>query len=437
MPRNPSVLLRTALCLLLGVILPSAGAVAAQSPDFSRLGFDRLTSRMESAREVRDQVSYVAAVTNIARRFPTQLERLLPAAISTAYSTNWKSPASPEAMVGLYEALFAANWTVNGIQPSSLLGSYIRLMIEQEQWSKAGDAVQRLRAPEYALALMSDRRGDPLVQAQPEIFDLDALVAREITSLESAAQQYPRRLGAWSTLFYAYLGAGRYRQILAVSDELLAAARRERSAANVFEDAESFNWIHDHRARAWMGLGDWDSAEREFRLAASLSELGRTNISNALNLANLLAEKGDEKATLEVLDLLSKHKDRISTYGQMTAMRARHIAALSSRNLAASTEALEYLRKNRDAAPDMLLEALVRERLFDEAATELDRRLADPRLRWNALSFVQEYASPPHKLPSAQEFMRNRDVWLSREDVQASVNKVGRIVKAPFIALRW
>jgi tetratricopeptide (TPR) repeat protein len=332
-----------------------------------------------------------------------------------------------DAMIGMYESLFAANWKVDGIEPQGFLGGYIRLMIDQQEWSKAGEVARRLHDPRIALALRSDLRSEPLIQAHPEILDVDALIELQITELEAAAQRYPRRLSAWIALFYAYLDSGRYRQVLALTEQLLDAATRGGSASNVFEDSEKMNWIHDHRARAWRGLGDWAAAEREFRLAANLSERGNANISNALNLASLLAEMGDEKSALQVLAQLSNRRNRISPYGLMTEMRARHIAALSSKDQAASNKALEYLRKNRDAAPNMLLEALVREQRFDEATSELDRRLADPELRWDALAFVQKYSTVPHLLPSQLSYLSSLEAWLSREDVRSSVNRVGRI----------
>lgn len=87
----------------------------------------------------------------------------------------------------------------------------------------------------------------------------------------------------------------------------------------------------------------------------------------------------------------------MTSFGEMTEMRARHVAALSSQDRATSTKALEHLRRNLDAAPDMLLEALVREERFDGAAAEFERRLADPELRWSALALVQEYRPYCHQ----------------------------------------
>jgi tetratricopeptide (TPR) repeat protein len=420
--------------LLLGSLLLAPVASAAQSPEFSKWNFDRLASRMESAQRERDQVSYVAALTTVARKFPSRLEELTPQSIHAAMRGEWTSPASPNAMGDMYESLFAANWKVNGRESATLQYWYIHLLIEQQRWSKADEVVRRIRSTDLALRLKSDRRADPLVQANPEIFDIDAMMVLQLKELEETAQQFPRRLSAWSSLFSAYREAGKFRQILAVTDELLAAAARAGSAERVFEDPEALNWVHDHRARAWQGLGDWAAAEREFRVAANLSEVGNANVSNGLNLANLLAEKGEAESALQVLSSLSKTKARLSAYGRMTEMRARHIAALSSRNPEAAATALEYFRNNRDAAPPIFLEALIREQKFDEAAAEFDRWLADPARRSDALDYVQDYAKVPHLLPAQQEYIPNFEAWLKREDVRASVDKVGRIEKVSMMS---
>lgn len=434
MVRNPLVLPRVAAwILLLGCLLSGPAATAAGPPDFSKLNFEQLLGRLEAAQEKGDQVSYVAAVTTLAKKYPSRFDELNPQVIMAAGQGTWKSPASQDAIGGLYESLLAANWKVDGVEPATLQRDYIRLLLDQQRVTEAAAIARRVRSPRLALQLKSDRRFDPLLQAMPEGFDIDALMEPYLKDLEAGAQKYPRRLSAWSSLCYAYLDAGRYRQILAVTEQLLDAANSAGPGRRVFEDPEMIVWVHDHRARAWARLGNWAEAEGELRTAMRLAERGRPNISQTINLANLLAETGKAEAALEVLATLSGQKDRISGGGHREIMRARHISALSSGNQAAAAEALDYFRKNRDASAAKLVEALVREQRFDEAAAEFAEWIADPRRRSGALAFVQEYEAVPNPPPLAQQYERHFKTWLKREDVRAAVDKAGRIVKVPLV----
>lgn len=419
--------------LLLHSLLPASLALAAQSPDISRLSFSQLTARMQKAVRERDQVTYVAALAAIATRHPADLDNLTTASIWSAFrSSSWKSSASSDALYGLHDALFTARWTTNGAEPNSLHLRFVRMLIERQEWSKAGEVMQRLNSPRALLELKADRRSDPLLQSSPASFDIDASGKLYLNELAGAVQRYPIRLAAWNALFTAYLDAGGYRQVLDTSDQLLVRMQRAGTAGNLFEDPEELHWTYDIRSRAYYALGDLTASERELKTAAGMAEHGKVNVSNALNLAYFYAMQGTADSALDILDSMAKQQAAMSEYGRMTEMQVRHIAALSKGNSTVATETLEYLRVHRDIARNMLLQELIREEKFAEAASEFVSWLADPEDRWDALTFVQGYAQPPYLSSIERAYAENLETWVKRDDVRQAIDKVGRIESVRF-----
>jgi hypothetical protein len=76
-----------------------------------------------------------------------------------------------------------------------------------------------------------DRRFDALVEAQPRGFDLEAAVNRECKRLAKAVTANPRSLSVRVQYGYALLTAGRFAELLRLTDWPAPTRRRQRRAA--------------------------------------------------------------------------------------------------------------------------------------------------------------------------------------------------------------
>jgi hypothetical protein len=99
------------------------------------------------------------------------------------------------------------------------------------------------------------------------------------------------------------------------------------------------------------------------------------------------------------------------------------------------SESLRYLSDHRTDLPQAYQKALLAVGDLDGAAKLMIQRLADPERRRDALLTVQNYAQPPLTPVAAAERAR-LDSLISRRDVQAAIDKVGRIetfsITSPF-----
>jgi hypothetical protein len=412
-----SGLLTGALLLVSCASVPSTDARQRPMQDWHQ--------ELTDAHSAGDQASFARALAGFARQWPATLNVADPQEIYRAFDRNWRFPAKPEELRSLYDALLAANWKPFGVEP--VYRDYIPLLMETGDLQKAREVARRMSSPVLALQLKVDNRYESLVRAEPDSFDIAALAARQVADWEAASRRYPGLLRVKVQLLYAYRQAGQPRKAVALADGVLAAFTAGASAAAQYDDPASLNWIYDTRGHAYAQLGDWGAAERDLQAGAAMHEKAHSNVSNALNLANFLADQGRAQDALAVLTTLG---DSVSGYGRMVEQRARHVAAMVAGDTNAARKALAYMREHREDSPRMLLEALVRMQLFDEAASELMAWLADPQTRGEALLEVQQYVEVPQ--PAAEREMRQRyEQLLQRDDVSAAIARVGRVEQVP------
>jgi hypothetical protein len=278
-----------------------------------------------------------------------------------------------------------------------------------------------------------DKRFDDLVRNAPERFDVRAAADRLIRNEDEAVLRFPRKIDARVQLCYAYLYAGRYREVLREAGAVLSHVRDQDSFRRAYdEDETAVNWILDTYAQAALATEKWDEAVDALELAAQGLEFGKLNVSNVINLGVLYADLGRADKALRVLaEISEEHSDTLlSPVGRMQWHGARLAAALAKGDAARADAELEYLRAHQQDAPDAYQEGLLRSDHLEEAARLLIARLRDPESRREALLEVQEYDYPP--APPGQVRLRAqlRKV-VNRPDVQQAIAKVGHTEKVP------
>jgi tetratricopeptide (TPR) repeat protein len=229
---------------------------------------------------------------------------------------------------------------------------------------------------------------------------------------------------------YALLEAGRFAELLALTDEIIARVTAARPDEAPFDDIDDqFNWIYNHKAASLRALGRWDEALVVMETARLQPDEGSVNVSQAINLGWHYVDFGKPENALKALDGID-WAHSLSPYGRMQLQYVRYRAYLQLANTQEADNVLAYLRQHRDDAEDTWQQAMLDAGDFDGAAALLIARLQDPEKRYEALGEVQEYLPLP-RLPKQAEALARWEKLVTRADVATAISEVGRREKAP------
>jgi tetratricopeptide (TPR) repeat protein len=371
------------------------------------------------------------AVTTIARRWPEFIADADDKLISRiAFRANDDGKHKAE-KIGLLKALFAANFVLEGgSQPDGLWRDLVLDALEHHNLRRAREILSRIQGARTLLLMRADRRFDALVKAEKRAFNIRRAVKRECKRLEKTAAANPRSLGVRVQYGYALLEAGRFADLLQLTDEIVARVSAAHPDEAPYDDIdEQFNWIYNHKAESLRSLGRWDEALVVMEAARLQPEGGSINVSQAINLGWHYVDYGKPENALKALDGIN-WAHSLSPYGRMQLQYVRYRAYLQLANVQEADNVLAYLRQHRDDAEDTWQLAMLDAGDFDGAAALLIARLRDPEKRYEALGEVQEYLPLP-RLPKQVEALARWEKLVTREDVAAVINEVGRREKAP------
>ena len=333
--------------------------------------------------------------------------------------------------IGLLKALFAADFVLEGgSQPDGLWHELVVDALEHDDLRRAREVSKRIQGASTLLHMRADRRFDALVKAEKRTFNLPAAVKRECKRLRKIVAANPRSLGVRTQYGYALLEAGRFTDVLALADEVIANVTAAPSGEAPFDDiADQLNWIYNHKAAALRSLARWEEALTVMEAARLQRDDGSLNVSQAINLGWHYVDYGRPESALKALDGID-WAHSLSAYGRMQLQYVRYRAYLQLGNTQEADNVLAYLREHRDDAEDTWQLALLDAGDFDGAAALLITRLRDPEKRYEALGEVQQYLPLP-RLPKQSEELARWERLVTRADVAAAIDEVGRREKAP------
>jgi tetratricopeptide (TPR) repeat protein len=371
------------------------------------------------------------ALTNVARRWPDYLADVddhLITRIAFRFNDDGKHKAEK---LDLLNALFAANFALEaGTQPEGLWQELILDSLARNDLRRARAISKRLQSATTLLHLRADRRFDALVKAEPRAFKLSAAVDRECKRLAKAVFAHPRSLGVRVQYGYALLEAGRFVEVLALTEDVIARVTIAPPDAAPYDDiGDQVNWIYNHKAAALRALGKWEDALAVMEAGRVQRERGSINVSQAINLGWHYLDFGKPEKALAALDGIDWARS-LSPYGRMQLQYVRYRAYLQLDNAQEADNVFAYLREHREDAEDTWQLAMLDARDFDGAAALLIARLRDPEKRLGALAEVQEYQPLP-RLPNQAEDQARWEQLVTRADVAAAIDEVGRREKAP------
>jgi hypothetical protein len=371
------------------------------------------------------------AITTIAKRWPEFIPEADDRLISRiAFRVNADGRHKVE-KIELLKALFEANFVFEGGgQPDALWRDLILDALEHQDLKRARAIAGRVQGPMTLLQMRADRRFDALVKAEKRAFDIRRAVQRECKRLKKTVAANPRSLLVRVQYGYALLAAGRFTELLAFTEDIIARVSTARPDEAPFDDIDDqLNWIYEHKAASLRALGRWDEALAVMETARLQPEEGSGNVSQAINLGWGYVDYGKAEKALAALEGIDWARS-LSPYGRMQLQHVRYRAYLQLADTQQADTVLAYLREHRADAEDTWQLAALDAGDFDGAAELLIARLRDPDQRYEALRGVQEYLPLP-LLPKQAEERARWEKLVSRADVAAAINEVGRREKAP------
>lgn len=371
------------------------------------------------------------AVTTIAKRWPEFIADADDQLIGRiAFRANHDGKHKAE-KIELLKALFTVQFVLEGgSQPDGLWHDLALDAVDRKDIKRAREISKRIQGPTTLLHMRADRRFDALVKAEPRTFNLSAAVKRECKRLAKTSSANPRSLGVRVQYGYALLQAGRFADVLALADEVIARVNAATSDAAPYDDvADQLNWIYNHKAASLRAMSKWDEALVVMQAGRHQQEDGSINVSQAINLGWHYVDFGKPANALEALNGID-WAHSLSPYGRMQLQHVRYRAYLQLDNAQEADNVFAYLREHRDDAEDTWQLALLDAGDFDGAAALLIARLRDPEKRYEALGEVQEYRPLP-RLPKQAEELARWERLVNRNDVVATLREVGRREKAP------
>jgi hypothetical protein len=378
--------------------------------------------RFSSAFTIKNFGDAAHSLTMFTQRWPAKLGDVVPGAVMQLHY-RLKLAHEDETDRLMLDELFDAGWKNNGVEPGSLWRDLALLHLQRGELARATKAALRVTSGQVALSMRVDKRFDAITLAHPDAFDVDRLVAAEITEAKARIAAHPDQLEPVTDLQELYLLTGRYPEVLSISNAAVAhAEKREGKAYSDFGDR--YNWILDNRSRAFKRQGQWDKAVATEVLAARLPEHGGINVSQSINLGELYAELDQPDDAANAIVQLGD----LSPIGRMQLEGVKLRIAVDRHDEQAASAALAYLRAHQAEEPETLQDALLLRGQLDEAAALLIERLEKPEWRTDALVDMQQYADVA-RTPMEKTIFDRWNTVVARPDVQAAVRKVGRVEK--------
>ncbi len=333
------------------------------------------------------------------------------------------SPGSDARRV-LLQALFDAHWTIGGTAPTAEWYELAVLQYEAGERDAVPATLSRIDSSDGMVRLRADRRFDPWVDRAAPRWNVRHALEQERDALRVANLLDPDDMSVLVNLAATMLSLGEYEEVLRMSSQVDAVveAAQAQDAQPPYTHMDQFLWLMENRVSALRRLGRRDEALALRERLRQMPEQGQRNVSQALNLGEMLVGLERPKEALDAIATLGD----VSPYGEMVLHMLHLLAARQMHDEPAANQALDYLRAHRADAPRIWLTSLLLVDAQDEAAQFVRDELACPLRRGDMLFDLQDQPEP-EPLPAFAPLAPRMQALKKRADVRASINAVGRV----------
>ena len=385
--------------------------------------YDDWLERLREADKKGNNSASVGTLTLMMQRWPDRTGQLDEEYILTV--VGQASHLSADAALGLLQALYDAHWKLRwGVEASAAWRDLALLLLGKGRITEAVDVAAHVTDVYVLIAMRADRRFDALVARSPEHFDIVAATEREFQIFQSAAEKSPQALELRSWVVESLLRQQHYEAALAASDSVLSDIRSTNYPDKLYEDYdEQRSWFLDIRSTALERAGRWDEAIAQLKAASLLNQKYGGNVDQLINLGDLYCELGRPSDALAAIGSMVA---ATSPFGAMQLESVRLEAAAQLGDTRQVGLSLEYLRAHRADASSTYIDSLIILDQLDQGAHILVTQLLDKDQRQSALLGLQSFAPTPGT-PRDKELEARRRMLITRSDVQAAIQKVGRV----------
>jgi hypothetical protein len=339
----------------------------------------------------------------------------------------------PEAKRRLLTLLDRVRWKPSEpVGDASAIWSDLALSLAQEgKAAEAAHVAERITLPSVLFSMRLDKRLDPVVQANPQAFDVEYAAFATLQQHQRAYALAPEHDELAYEIIQDLRLLNRLDEALAVADATLA-----KKDVKDNEGRDYRHWIEDRRAMVLNDLGRFDEALALERHAAERQEGGSPNVSNRINLAGFLNGVGRHDEALATLAPFDKPGLSASIYGEMwvNTERACAAAALGRDNIKAKALAFTaaHAADNRAAR----IKATLCANDLTGARQAFVDWLADPEARGEALLQLSEFA--PVKMPPYDAEIARRFAAVRKDPALLdAIAKVGRTETSKLSGSTW
>ncbi|KRG45984.1 hypothetical protein ARC20_06135 [Stenotrophomonas panacihumi] len=329
-----------------------------------------------------------------------------------------------EARRVLLQALFDANWTIGGTAPTAEWYELAVLQYEAGERAALPATLARIDSSDGMVRLRTDRRFDAWVDRAAPRWNVRHALEQEQDALRVTNLLNPEDMSVLVNLAATMLSLGDYEEVLRMSGQVDAVveAAQAQNAQPPYTHMDQFLWLMENRVSALRRLGRSDEALALRQRLGQMPEQGQRNVSQALNLGEMLVGLQRPKEALDAIATLGD----ASPYGEMVAHMLHLLAARQMHDEAAATQALDYLRAHSADAPRIWLTSLLLIDAQDEAAAFVRTELASPLRRGDMLFDLQDQPEP-EPLPAFAPLEPRAQALKKRADVRAAIDAVGRV----------
>jgi tetratricopeptide (TPR) repeat protein len=363
------------------------------------------------------------AFTELAERWPELLANVEPREI---YRLQSRLGEGSQARVDFLQTLFDAKWDDPTGDASALWHLLALMRLERGEPEAARAAMRRIVHPDLVVSMRSDRRFDAVVDRDAWAFNAERAATRAVEAMREKTEARPNDLDAKVQLSYALLDAGDHEGVMRLVDAVLASnadAGRETTGGHAERTPAQHAWLLNNRAVALYRLGRTQEAIADMERARRLPTGDGPNVSQTLNLGEFHCALGRAADAKRMADAVEG--GHVSAYGRMFQARLRLCAAWLSQDANGMKRAFAAIRKGRARSEEIHLDALVMLGRLDEAAQALIALLDAPRERADILPTLQRYRNVA-PTPTLARLRAQREALLSRDDVKAAIERVGR-----------
>ncbi len=369
------------------------------------------------------------SLMSLAKTWPAALSGVPAEIVLDTLRRARRVSANEDQYFAVLQSLFAANWRPDPLiaRPDGFWLDLTRLLLARGQTDAALKTAAAITGAKTLIRMQIDKRFDPVVSGNPAAFDPARAAKQQVIEAQTLVDSNPTRLKAVLALAEAYLTIDRIDDMLTLTESALAKALPADGSKSAYIDAEDeVIWIMDYRQRALVRARRFDEAVALQQRAARRPERGGLNVSQAINLGNLLY--GLERPK-EALASISEIADRnVSDYGALALREVAVCAAAQLGDTAAVQRGLSQMKERASEGFGPYSTALLCANDFDSAAKLHIDSLADESKRADALALLQRYSWETPVTAFEIELQTRKNKVLERPDVKDAIYSVGRLM---------